>query len=117
MEELRRDLRRNCRYRRDRGGVRVDVWHRRGIGHRSGRSGGAELEQLHVPVAGDEDVGRLQVRVDDPAPVRGDQRVGDLQPEIDDAFRRRRTVGRQHLVQRASFEQLADEKRLTVDLA
>ena len=81
------------------------------VGRRGG-AGGTELEELHVTVGGDEDVRRLEVRVDDAAAVRGDERIGELDPELDHAIRRQRALGFDHLVQRAPFEQLADEERL-----
>ena len=43
-----------------------------------GRLGDAEVGHLHPPVAGEQDVGRLDVAVDEPGPVGGVERLGDL---------------------------------------
>ena len=49
--------------------------------------------------------------------MSGGERVGDLHADLDDALRRQRAVGGNHLVERAPFEQLEDEERLSVHFA
>ena len=43
-----------------------------------------EVEHLHVPAIGQEDVAGLDVAVDDPVGVRRVQRVGDLDADVDE---------------------------------
>ena len=45
-------------------------------------AGYSEVQQLHA-FPGDQDVGRLEVSMDDPLPVRSGQGVGNLHPEFD----------------------------------
>jgi hypothetical protein len=47
-----------------------------------------EIEQLDVAAARDQDVGRLQIAMNDAGRVSGDETVGDLQGELDDPLRR-----------------------------
>ena len=49
-----------------------------------------EIEQLGVAAFGDEDVGRLDVAVDDPLGVGGFERVGEFHAEFEDAIRGQR---------------------------
>jgi hypothetical protein len=48
--------------------------------------GDAEVEQLHLPVGGDQDVGRLQVAVHDEMSVRVDHRIADGAEELEAAL-------------------------------
>jgi hypothetical protein len=54
--------------------------------------GETEVEDLGVAARGDEDVGRLDVAVDDTAGVRGVQRIGDLDGQVDQATGRLRRM-------------------------
>jgi hypothetical protein len=54
--------------------------------------GQAEVEDLHVAVGSQHDVGRLQVAVDDPVLVRRLQPVGDLAGDPHDLVRRHRPL-------------------------
>ena len=80
---------------------------RRGLGRLDHRRQ-AEVEQLRVPARGDEDVGRLEIAMDDAGGVGGVERVGDLDAEADDGADRHRAGGH-HFVQRQAAEQLHDE--------
>jgi hypothetical protein len=65
----------------------------------------AEVEDLHEAVAGDENVLRLQVAVDDPAVVRRGGAACDLQ-RVFDRLARRQGGFRQPVAHRHAFEQL-----------
>ena len=56
--------------------------------------GDAEVEHLHVAARGDDDVGRLQVAVDDAAGVRRVERVGELHAPLDHLLDRQRPAAR-----------------------
>lgn len=118
MKEVARGVTRDRRYRRHRGRVRLAAAEAALslIGRRR-RAGRAELQQLDVTVVGDEDVGRLEIRVNDAAPVRGDERIGELDAEVDDAIGRQRSFRRDGLVERAPVEQFDDEVGASVLLA
>ena len=60
--------------------------------------GEPEIENLHAAVAGDEDVLRLQIAVDDPLLVRGGETVRDLDGVLDGLAHRQR----RQLVERRS---------------
>ncbi len=81
--------------------------------------GDAEVEDLHrllVPLAGEEDVGRLEVAVDQPRQVGGAQAPGDL---VDEALRGRQreaALVAEPRLQLLALEQLhGDEGRVSVD--
>ncbi len=59
--------------------------------------GQPEVEQLRLPVRGDEDVRRLDVAVDEVEPVRLDERVGDLVRDLAGERDRQRRDGRDPL--------------------
>ena len=116
VEELGYRCRRNSRHLHG-GRARGAVGASDRCGRRRGRPCRAELQQLHVAVGGDEDVRRLQVAVNDAAAMRGAERIGQLHADVEQ--RDRPAGGRvgNHLVECASLEQLADQKRLSVVLA
>ena len=70
-------------------------------------SGEAEVEDFHATVAGDEEVLRLQVAVDDPLLVGGGQRPRDLRAVVHGLAGRQRAVCELH-PQRLAVEQLGD---------
>ena len=79
---------------------------------RLGTTSGPELQQLHVPVVGDEDVRGFKVPVDQAAPVNSPDRISQLESmssrrSPDRPFRRLRCRAR-------AFEELANDERLTV---
>ena len=63
--------------------------------------GDAEVEQLHVAVARDENVRRLEVAMDDEIRVRAGHRVEHAEKETDALFRR------QHVLRRVRVEALS----------
>ena len=65
---------------------------------------------------GDEQVGRLDVAVDDAAAMRGVERIGNLHGEVENQADRDRS-GFDQLPDRASFEPLHRNERLTLLLA
>jgi hypothetical protein len=78
--------------------------------------GQAEVEHLHLSCIGDEDVGGLDVTVDDAALVGGVERIGDL----DAVFHQGREFDRLSadlLIQRLAFEQLHGHELLAVVVA
>ncbi len=87
--------------------------------HVGSELGQAEIEDLHAPVGGDEQVLRLQVAMHDALFVRTRQAVSNLDRVIDgladreSSGRARRTTrsrpSREPLAQRLSFEQLRDD--------
>ncbi len=81
-------------------------------GGRLGRAhlGEPEVEDLEVPVAGQEEVLGLEVAVHDAARVRGGDAAGELQRPAERG-RGRRPAGAQPVAQRLAFEQLADQER------
>ena len=76
----------------------------------------AEVEHLDVIAVGDEQVGRLDVAVDDAAAVRGVERLGDLDREVEHPRGRQRSFFDQ-LLDGPPFEQLHHDERLPVVLA
>ena len=97
--------------------VRQRSHHRAGIGQwLPGRSGGdrltiqgrprqPEIKQLGVTAIGHEDVGRLDVAMDDPLGVRSFERVGELDAKVEDSIRSQGATG-DKLVQRHTLQQL-----------
>ena len=59
-------------------------------GRRGTQLGDAEVEDLHAPVAREEDVLRLQIAMDDALLVRGGEALRDLQRDVDGLARRKR---------------------------
>ena len=87
------------------GGLR----HRRGrVGH---RAGDAEVHDLDVAVAGDHDVGRLDVAVDDAAAVAVVQRAQDAVDQLGRALRQQPPIGAQQVAQRAAVDVLHHDVR------
>ena len=66
-----------------------------------------EVEHLDVSVAGDDDVGRLEIAMDDVPVVCGRERAGNLRPVFDRLSRRHRPA-RDDLGQRLTLKQLGD---------
>ena len=79
--------------------------------HRLDQAREAEVEDLELPVAGDEEVLRLQVAVDDPFLVRRGQPQGHLQAVLDGFPRRQRLSRLQLVAERLPLQQLRDEIR------
>ena len=73
-----------------------------------------EVEHLRAPVAGDEDVRRLDIAMDDALGVRGLERIRDLNSQIEHFWEPEGMAIRQPLPQRLAFEQLHGQQRLTV---
>jgi hypothetical protein len=63
-----------------------------GIGHRRHDLRQAEVENLHVPVAGDHDVLGLEIAMHDAALMRGGEAVGDLGGDVEDGAHRHRAL-------------------------
>ena len=76
----------------------------------------AEVEDLHAPVVGDEQVLGLQVAMDDALVVRGREAVGDLHGVVDGLAHRQRARA-EPIAQRLALEQLRDDVRRAVLLA
>ncbi len=80
---------------------------------RGARQGGqlreAEVEHLRVAARSDEDVGRLDVTVDDSAAVSGVERVGDLDRDVDRSIDIERLL-LYDMSQRVALEQLHDDE-------
>ncbi len=73
-----------------------------------GELGDAEVEDLDPPVLRQEEVGGLEVAVDDAVLVRGGEAAGDLLGVLDGLAERQRAGG-EHLAERAALEELGDE--------
>ena len=78
--------------------------------------GEAEIEHLHVIARADEDVGGLDVAVDDARGMRGVQRVGDLDAHVEHRGQAQRTGG-EPILQRRALQILHDDERPPVLLA
>ncbi len=97
--------------------VRGRAHHRAGLGevrlHRSVEGAGdAEVGDLHRPVRADQDVGRLDVAVDEPGGVGEPEGGGDLGGYLRRLLRREVAVGAQDVGQRAPIDVLhGDEVR------
>ena len=78
--------------------------------------GQPEVENLSVPAAGDEQIGRLDIAVNDPGGVRRFQRVGDLDRERQEPIDLERAPG-DPMLQRHPVEELHDEERAAALLA
>ena len=83
------------------------AWRR---GRLLGELGQAEVEELGLAPFGDEDVGRLDVPVDDPRPVGRLERIGDLRPDGQGAIDGQRPA-LQLFLERSSLHELHDDKR------
>ncbi len=75
--------------------------------------GQPEIQNLRVPAAGDEQIRRLDVAVDDAGGVRRFERVGDLDRERQQLIDLERAPG-DAMLQRHPLEELHDEERATV---
>ncbi len=84
------------------------------IQHRAFRQ--AEIGQLHLTPAGHENIGWLDVPVDDPVLVRNLQRCSDLHRIVQQCLQRQRTRSNPQL-QGQPFEQLHGDERLAILLA
>ena len=78
-----------------------------------GELGEAEVEDLDPPVLGHEEVGGLEVAVDDAPLVGGGEAAGDLLRVID-GLAGRQGPGGEDLAERAALEELGDEVRSAV---
>ena len=78
--------------------------------------GQPEIENLRVAAAGDEQIRRLDVAVDDPGSVRRLERVGDLDRERQQLIDLERAPA-DPMLQRRPVEELHDEERAAVLLA
>ena len=78
--------------------------------------GQAEVEELYLSALRDEDVGRLDVAMDDAVLVRGVERVGDLDAEVEDLVGLERPADDEPVLQRFAFHQLHDDEGLPVRL-
>ncbi len=74
--------------------------------------GEAEVQDLRLPAIGHEDVGRLDVAMDDVLRVRGIERVRNLDPQLDELLGSERPPG-DAMLQRLPFEELHHDKGLT----
>ena len=81
------------------------------------RAGEAEVGDAHDAVLVEEEVGRLDVAVHEPAAVRVLERRGDLAADVRGLRRREPDAGVEHPAQRAALEQLEDHERDAVVLA
>ena len=70
----------------------------------------AEVQDLHGPVEGQEDVVRLHIAVHDAARVRGRQPLGDGGPDLEGSPERERSANERH-AQRFALEELRDGVR------
>ena len=61
------------------------------------QAGEAEVEQLRLPIRSDDDVGRLDIAVDECVPMRLDQGIGDLVRHVAGEAQRQRPRGHSHL--------------------
>ena len=76
--------------------------------------GQAEVENLHLPRLGDEDVRRLDVAMDDALRVRGAERFGDLHRQVEHGVELQ--LRRDALAKRLPLEQLHHDEGLAVVL-
>src|SRR5688572_12406333 len=76
----------------------------------------AEVEQLHLLPVGDEDVGRLDVAVDDPFTVSRVEGVGYLNTQLDKLMDFQ-WAGRQTFTEALTLQQLHDDERAALVLA
>jgi hypothetical protein len=72
-----------------------------------------EVEDLHPPIGGEEDVLRLEIAMDDPFRVRGGEAVCDLRGDVDRLPPRHRSL-HDPPPQRFTFEELGDAVRRLV---
>ena len=93
-------------------GRRHGVGKRRGgVGRRTGRHlCQPEVEDLRLAARRDEDVGRLDVAVDDPLRVRRVERIRDLRADVQHARRAASGRPRCSVLQRLALEQLHDDE-------
>ena len=78
---------------------------------RSGKLRQAKIQHLRLPAGGHEDVGRLDVAMDDPAGVGGVQGVCDLCAQVEHFVGRQGLAG-DHLPQRLAFQQFHGDEGL-----
>ena len=74
--------------------------------------GESEVEDLGLAATGDENVGRLDVAVDDAFGVGGIERIGDLDGKVNNLLGRERAAANAH-IQGHAFEQLHGDKTPT----
>jgi hypothetical protein len=77
--------------------------------------GQPEVQHLGLAAGGDEDIGGLDVAMDDAAPVRGVEGVGYLNGEVEEEPQGKRAAG-DLLVQQLAFEELHGEEGLVLML-
>ncbi len=82
----------------------------------AGVAGEAEVEHAHAAARGDEDVGRLDVAVDDSRAMRCLQRIGNLDGQLEQRVQRQRSRA-DPLLQRRPLEILHHDERPPVLLA
>jgi hypothetical protein len=75
-----------------------------------------EVRDLGHLTGRDQDVGGLEVAVDDPGVVRSRQPPRHPEGERHEAFERERSVGRDHVLQRGSFDQLHQQNVASFDV-
>jgi hypothetical protein len=75
-----------------------------------------EVEELRLPTLGDEDVGGLDIAVDDAVLMRRVEAVGDLHGQLQQVFGREGLLA-QVMLERAALHQLHDDELLAVVLA
>ena len=97
----------------DRGRLIARIARRAGM---SGELGQAKVEHLRVSRTGNEDVGGLDVAMDDPFCVRLRQRLADLHSQLDHPVHRHRLAA-DRVLERLPLEQLHSDERRAVVLA
>jgi hypothetical protein len=81
------------------------------------RLGEAEVEDLHPRLAGDHQVARLQVPMDDVALVCGGEPLGDLDRDVEEFAQRDPARHLQHLVERPTLDVLHGDEIAAFELA
>ena len=98
------------------GGLGEGACRSRGICGGRGNLGQAEVENLGVPALGDENVGGLDVAMDDAFAVRGIERVGDLDGQAEQHVHFQRATG-DAVLEGQAIEVLHGDESLAIFLA
>ena len=93
----------------DRGGIRPARRERRGPGE-------PEVGHLGRAVAREQDIGRLQIAMDQPGPVSLREPGRDATPDRHDAVRRQRRLGRDQVCEVGTRHELHEQHGLAVDV-